>query len=175
MAIVLGVHIAAGAVALVTGPWQFPAAVRSRRPLHRVLGRVYLLAGVLPAALTAVPVALRSRHPLTRAVLWLITAGLAYRAARRRDIAAHRAWMIRNYALTLLFLTARALVPILLLATGKDPADLIPIGQVAGWMLNLAVAEALIRRRRTRAARPVRRRRRRPRARSLRSPSRPGR
>ena len=36
----------------------------------------------------------------TAAVLWLITGALAYRAARRRDFARHRAWMTRNYALT---------------------------------------------------------------------------
>ena len=92
------------------------------------------------------------------AVLWLITGALAYRAARRRDFAAHWSWMMRNYALTFLAVTSRILVPVILLAripfTGADPAaigspasSLIPAGQTAGWILNLMVVEFLLRRR----------------------------
>ena len=133
--------------------------VRARRRLHRTLGRVYLLAGVLPSALAAVPVALWSGRLVTQlglttaAVLWLVTGALAYRAARRRDFAAHRAWMMRNYALTFLAVTSRVLVPVLLLVQvpfgGVDPGSaptLIPIGQTLGWVVNLIVVEILIRR-----------------------------
>lgn len=158
-------HIFTAAVALVLGPLQFLARVRARRRLHRTIGRVYLLAGVLPSAVTAIPVALWSGRPLTQigltvaAVLWLVTAWLAYRAARRRDFAAHRAWMMRNYALTFLAVTARIVVPVMLLAVvlvrgadraaiGETAASLIPIGQTLGWIINLAVAEHLIRRQR---------------------------
>jgi uncharacterized membrane protein len=160
---VLVVHIFTAAVALVVGPLQFIAAVRAHRRTHRALGRIYLLAGVLPAALTAIPVALWSGRPLTQvslttaAVLWLVTGGLAYRAARRRDIPAHQRWMRRNYALTFLAVTSRILVPLLLLAwipfggpsagsIGEHATEMIPIGQTLGWVLNLVVAETLIRR-----------------------------
>ncbi|WP_433043137.1 DUF2306 domain-containing protein [Dactylosporangium sp. CS-033363] len=154
---VLVVHIFTAAVALVVGPLQFMPRVRARRRLHRVLGRVYLLGGVLPSALATVPVAIWSGRPLTQvglttaAVLWLATGVLAYRAARRRDFTAHRAWMMRNYALTLLAVTARLLVPLLLLTQlpfggAPDPKALIPAGQTLGWIVNLIVAELLIRR-----------------------------
>jgi uncharacterized membrane protein len=150
---VLVVHIFTAAVALVLGPLQFIAAVRARRRLHRAIGRVYLLGGVLPAAVAAVPVALWSGRPLTQiglttaSVLWLVTGGLAYRAARRRDFTAHRRWMMRNFALTFLAVTARVFVPLLFaFGVSDDPVDLIPIGQTAGWIINLAVAEILIRR-----------------------------
>ncbi|MEU4427756.1 DUF2306 domain-containing protein [Actinoplanes sp. NPDC024001] len=152
---VLVVHVLTAAVALVLGPVQF----RARRRWHRAAGRVYLLAGVLPSAVTAIPVAIYSGRPLTQvglsvaAVLWLITAGLAYRAARRRDLTAHREWMMRNYALTFLAVTARVLVPLMMLAglatgAGAAPETLIPVGQILGWVVNLAVVEVLIRRRR---------------------------
>ena len=157
---VLVAHIFAATVALVLGPLQFAAKVRARRRLHRTLGRVYLLAGVVPSAVAAIPVAVWSGRPLTQvsltlaAVLWLVTGGLAYRAARRRDFAAHRAWMLRNYALTFLAVTSRVLVPVLLLAQapfgGVDPSSattLIPVGQTLGWVVNLVVAEVLIRQR----------------------------
>ncbi|MEU7872487.1 DUF2306 domain-containing protein [Dactylosporangium sp. NPDC049140] len=159
---VLVTHIFAAAVALVLGPLQLLRQTKGRR--HRTLGRVYLLAGVLPAAVAAVPVALWSGRLLTQvglitaAVLWLVTGGLAYRAARRRDFAAHRAWMLRNYALTFLAVTARVLVPFLLLVRipfgGADPArvpELIPIGQTLGWIVNLALVELFIVRRTARS------------------------
>ncbi|AGL17578.1 DUF2306 domain-containing protein [Actinoplanes sp. N902-109] len=163
---ILVAHIFTAAVALVLGPVQFLATVRRTGRAHRIAGRVYLLAGVLPAALTAVPVAAWSGRPLTQAglstaaILWLITGALAYRAARRHDYTRHREWMLRNYALTFLAVTARILVPLLLLLrlpfSGDDATPvaevvptLIPIGQTAGWIVNLAIAEVLIRRRRT--------------------------
>jgi hypothetical protein len=125
---------------------------------------------VLPSAVAAVPVALLSGRLVTQvglvivAVGWLVTAGLAVRAIRRGDVAAHRAWMTRNYALTFLAVTARIVVPLILLtllATGVVAradaatvvASLIPIGQVLGCVINLVVAEVLIRRaRRARTA-----------------------
>jgi uncharacterized membrane protein len=159
-------HIFTATAALVLGPLQFVPAIRARRRWHRRIGRTYLLAGVLPAAVTAVPVAILSGRIVTQvglvipAIGWLVTAGLAVGAVRRGDVAAHRAWMTRNYALTFLAVTARILVPVMLLtglATGAiAPADaptavtsLIPVGQVLGWSINLAVAEVLVRRRRT--------------------------
>ncbi|GAA3293003.1 MULTISPECIES: DUF2306 domain-containing protein [Dactylosporangium] len=168
---VLVAHIFTAAVALVLGPLQFIARIRARRRLHRAIGRTYLLAGVLPSALATVPVAWWSGRLLTRAglitaaVLWLVTGLLAYRAARRGDFTAHRAWMLRNYALTFLAVTARVLVPLLLLAQipfggaaageiGARAPAMIPVGQTLGWIVNLLVAESVIRRaRRTRPAR----------------------
>lgn len=157
-------HVFTATVALVLGPLQFVPAVRARVRWHRRIGRTYLLVGVLPAAVTAVPIALLSGRIVTQvgllipAVGWLVTAGLAVRAIRRGDVVGHRAWMTRNYALTFLAVTARILVPLMLLtglATGAiarvdvptSLTSLIPVGQAFGWMINLAVAEVLIRRR----------------------------
>lgn len=148
-------HIGFATVALVLGPLQFVPRIRARRRVHRAIGRSYLLAGVLPSALAGIPVAILSGRPLTQvgltipAVLWLVTGAPAVRAIRRGDVAAHRAWMTRNYALTLLALTARVFTPLLVVSTARSVpvAELIPIGQVAGWVVNLAVAEVLIRRR----------------------------
>ncbi|WP_018353296.1 DUF2306 domain-containing protein [Longispora albida] len=160
---VLVAHIFTATVALVLGPLQFMPKVRAHKRIHRTLGRAYLLAGVLPSAVSAIPVAAWSGRLLTQvglttaAVLWLITGGLAYRAARRRDFIGHRAWMMRNYALTFLAITARILVPVLLLvqipfggahagSIGERAPSMIPIGQTFGWIINLIVVEILIRR-----------------------------
>jgi uncharacterized membrane protein YozB (DUF420 family) len=162
--ILLLVHIFTAAIALVLGPLQFIPALRARRRVHRVIGRTYLLAGVLPSGLAGIPVALLSDNGLTRigllipAVGWLVTGALAFRAVRRHDFAAHRAWMMRNYALTFLAVTSRVVVPLMLLVQfpfigamygGSVPAAVdasIPIGQWLGWISNLAVVEVLLRR-----------------------------
>jgi uncharacterized membrane protein len=159
-------HIFTAMVALVLGPLQFVPAIRAHRRWHRRIGYAYVLA-VVPAGLLGIPVALLSERLLTQvgllvpAVGWLVTAWLAVCAIRRGDVEAHRSWMARNYALTFLAVTARLLVPLILLAivpfTGGTLASLagsvpsfISVGQVLGWVLNLAIAEIVIRRRRAR-------------------------
>lgn len=162
-------HIFTAFVALVLGPLQFMPAIRRRRKVHRIIGRTYLFAGVLPSGLLAIPVAVLSGRLITQvglvipASLWLLTGFLAYRAARQKDFAAHRAWMMRNYALTFLAVTARALVPLMLLTQLplnpdeiQDTVDmLIPIGQSSAWILNLLIAEAIIRRGQRRYSSPA--------------------
>jgi uncharacterized membrane protein len=167
-------HVFTAAVALVLGPLQFVPAIRARRRVHRRIGRTYLLAGVVPSALVGIPVALLSGRLLTQVGLtvpflgWLLTAGLAVRAIRRGDVEGHRSWMTRNYALTFLAVTSRVLVPLMLLASiplvgagalATRATELIPVGQVLGWVVNLAVVEVVIRRRRagSAAAPPARR------------------
>ena len=70
---------------------------------------------------------------------------LAFTAIRRRDIPTHRAWMIRAYALA-----AGAGTPAVTqgvseaaFGTGDLPKAL---SMTSGWLINLAVAEWLIRR-----------------------------
>lgn len=169
--VLLLVHIFTAMAALVLGPLQFVPAIRARRRAHRVIGRAYLFAGVLPSALAGIPVAALSVNgPVTQigllipGIAWLVTGGLALRAARRRDFAAHEAWMMRNYALTFLAVTSRVVAPLLVLAQlpiidsvygGSADAAIeatIPIGQWLGWIINLIIAEILIRRKASRAA-----------------------
>ncbi|MGH3697470.1 MAG: hypothetical protein ACRDRX_26390 [Pseudonocardiaceae bacterium] len=78
-------HISTALEALVLGPLQFVPAIR----VHRRIGRTYLLVGVLPSAITVIPVALLSGRLITQvgpvipAVGWLVTGSLAVRAIRR--------------------------------------------------------------------------------------------
>jgi hypothetical protein len=70
---------------------------------------------------------------------------LGVTAIRRRDIAAHRAWMIRAYAIGLAAGTQAFTEGIAgaIFGTGELRSDL---AKGAGWVLNLAVAEWVIRR-----------------------------
>jgi predicted membrane protein DUF2306 len=74
---------------------------------------------------------------------------LGFAAIRRRDIARHRAWMIRAYAIGLGAGTQvfTQLPWILLVGPLGKPSKALLMG--AGWLINLAFAEWIIRRRRS--------------------------
>lgn len=109
------VHATTAGIALLIGPFQFFGSIRRRHPkIHRLIGRTYLLAGILPGALsgivvavltTAGPVAVISFVVLD--IVWLYSAWRAYRAVRSRDFAEHERWMHRNMALTFAAVTLR--------------------------------------------------------------------
>jgi hypothetical protein len=76
---------------------------------------------------------------------------LAVVAIRRRDFASHGAWMTRGYALALGAGTqAFTMLPWVVVFGPIGAADEVPrtLLMTAGWVINLAVAEYIIRRRR---------------------------
>ena len=89
---------------------------------------------------------------------------LAVIAIRRRDIQTHRAWMIRAYAIGLGAGTqAFTHLPLAFVTGQQTITELRTYAMAAGWLINIAVAEWIIRR-------PARRRTNR-RASALRSPA----
>lgn len=110
-------HVLSGTVALLIGPFQFSRRLRQRSvTMHRVVGRVYLIA-ILCAAAAALDLAATTPFGLpwavalaSLAVVWLVTAGMAYSAIRMRQIQLHKEWMIRSYVVTFAFVTFRILL-----------------------------------------------------------------
>ena len=161
------VHIVSATVFAVVGAFQFSPRIRRRHPgWHRRAGRVLVVAG-LGVALSALwlnqffPNTGASRevlYPIRWAfgVALVITIVLGFRAARRRDFAHHRAWMIRSYAIGLVAGTQVFTLGIggAVFGTGQLTAALL---MVAAWAINLAVAERAIRKqpRRRPAATPA--------------------
>lgn len=141
-------HIFASSVALALGPFQFLARLRAARPvLHRWSGRTYLGIGVLPGGLSGLLVAFNAYGgPLARAgfaclaVAWLYTGLRAYLAIRRRDIASHQTWMIRNFALTFAAVTLRIWLPGMVIA-GMPMAVAYVVVAWLCWVPNLVAAE----------------------------------
>ena len=78
------------------------------------------------------------------AVLWLGTSLRAYVCIRRRDIGAHRDWMLRSYALTLAAVTLRIYLPASQIA-GIHFMVAYPAIAWLCWVPNLLLAEWLIR------------------------------
>lgn len=104
----LVLHVCFGSVALVCVVFQVWPWFRNRhRTAHRRIGRTYVLAGVLPAGLAGLVLAVTTPFgPVLRvsgvlmAVLWLSITLTGFRLARRGRFVEHRRWMIRSFALT---------------------------------------------------------------------------
>ena len=150
------VHIVCAVGYGVLGAFQFSAGLRRRRPgWHRAAGRVLVVLG-LAVALSALWLTLfYPRQPGTGVLAYLFrlafASGMAtslvlgLTAIRRRDVPRHRAWMTRAYALALGAATQ-------LFTLGIGPAVFGPselthdLSLGAAWVINLGVAEYVIRR-----------------------------
>ncbi len=149
-------HILGATTYLVLGAFQFVPSLRQRHPrYHRLAGRVLIPAGLVGAAsglwMTAVYDLPATDGGLLPLVRWVF--GLAMIAAlvlglvsvRRREFAAHRAWMIRAYAIGIAAGT-QVFTTLPWMLTGGLDATSKTLAMTLGWVLNLAVAEVIIRR-----------------------------
>ena len=80
------------------------------------------------------------------AVALLTTTGLAFRAIKGRDVATHREWMIRSYALIFAAVMLRIEIPLLMIATEGNFDVTYRIVAWLCWVPNLVVAEWIVRR-----------------------------
>ena len=126
-------HGLAGLVALAGGALQFATSLRERAPgVHRFIGRCYLVGVLVSAILSMVITSIHNDLSLriaiyVQATLWIGATSLAFYFIRNRQIVEHREWMIRSYAITLIFLTDRVLdaIPAIgALDTGTNPSVL---------------------------------------------------
>ncbi|HEY5879255.1 MAG TPA: DUF2306 domain-containing protein [Nakamurella sp.] len=160
----LVVHVVAAVVFALVGALQFPARLRRRhRGWHRRAGRVLVAAGLLVAGSGLWMTLFYSDAPggtplwTVRLVVGSATAVslvLGFTAIRRRDVAAHRAWMIRAYALAVGAGTQTITEGIGEALLGVNDVSKF-VGGTAGWVVNIAIAEWIIRRPGTRRNRQV--------------------
>jgi uncharacterized membrane protein len=164
----LVIHVVAAAVFALVGALQFSARLRRRhRGWHRRAGRVLVPAGLLVAG-SGLWMTLFYPDAPGGALLWTVrlvvgsaiavSLVLGFSAIRRRDVAAHRAWMIRAYALSVAAGTQTVTEGIGQALLGHNDLSKF-VGVTAGWVVNAAVAEWIIRRQRPAprsAASPVR-------------------
>jgi uncharacterized membrane protein len=152
----LALHIAGATTYAVVGAFQFVPRFRRRHPnWHRRAGRILTVAGLMVAASALWMTLLYAQKPGTGDLLYVLRLVfgsamaacliLGFTAIRRRDIAAHRAWMIRAYAIGVAAGTQAFTggIGAALLGTGEFRGDL---AKGAAWVINLAVAEWVIRR-----------------------------
>ncbi len=154
--VALAMHVAGSAVFALVGAFQFaPRFRRLHRAWHRRTGRLLAVVGLAVAASALWLTLFYAPQPGTGDLLYgarLVVAPamaaflvLGVTAIRRRDVAAHRAWMIRAYALglgagTQVFTDGFGSA---LLGSGEVRGDLL---KTVAWAINLGVAEWAIRR-----------------------------
>lgn len=151
------VHIISAILYAVLGAFQFSSGLRRRRPgWHRAAGRVLVALGLAVAFSALWLTQFTPRPEGTGELLHMfrlafgsaMAAGivLGFTAIRRGDVARHRAWMTRAYALAL-----GASTQVFTLGIGGaifGAGELtIALMHGAAWGINLAVAEYVIRRR----------------------------
>jgi uncharacterized membrane protein len=148
------VHIVCAVFYAILGAFQFSSGLRRRWPAwHRVAGRVLVVLGLAVAFSALWMTAFYPRVPggaLAHVFRLAFGTGMAasiilgFIAIRRHDIARHRAWMARAYALAL-----GAGTQTLTLGLGNavfgnsELSTALMLG--AGWVINLAVVEYIIR------------------------------
>lgn len=144
-------HFIGGAIAIVSGAFQFvPALRRKHLALHRLLGRFYVVA-ILCSGCAGLVLAINSVGGLyvqlgfgLMAIVWLITTLKAYLLIRQRQVQAHQQWMVRSYAVTLAGVTLRLYLGISVLL-GVKFVEAYPILAWLCWVPNLIIAELIVR------------------------------
>lgn len=161
------IHIVGAAVYALLGAIQFPTGLRRRMfGWHRAIGRFLVVCGLLVGLSALWMTLFYSRPPGTGDILYgirllfgsamVVTIVLGFAAIRQQNVSAHRAWMMRGYAIGL-----GAATQMLTLMVGEiisGPPDELSHALLmgAGWVINLAMAEWNIRRRPSaRASKPA--------------------
>jgi uncharacterized membrane protein len=155
--IALVAHILGATTFALAGMLQLVPRFRRRHPAwHRRAGRVVAVAGLVVATSALWLTLFYEAQPGTGELLYVLRLVFAsamaaclvlgVTAVRRGDIASHRAWMVRAYAIGLAAGTQVFTEGIggAILGTGVLAGDL---AKGAGWAINLAVAEWVLRRR----------------------------
>jgi hypothetical protein len=151
-------HVLPGLLFMVLAPLQFAPRFRARHiVLHRWSGRL-LVAAAAVVGITAlrmsfaVPVGgnLETAATITFGLLFLFFLAKGLVHARRREIAVHREWMLRMFAVGFAIATIRPIVALFFAFSGMTPQQFFGIAFWIGFSLHVIVAEVWIRATRTR-------------------------
>lgn len=148
-------HILPGLLFMVLGPLQFMPRLRGRHlQLHRWSGRVFLACGAtvgISALIMSPQMAIGGVNETVAttlfALLFLFTLSKAFVHIRRREIALHREWMIRVYAIGLAVATIRPIVGVFFATsrfTHLNPQEFFGTAFWLGFTLHAIAAETWI-------------------------------
>lgn len=150
-------HVVAGSIFTVAGAFQVSDAARRRsRRWHRAAGRVLVPVGFVAAG-SALWMTLTYPWPDGDGVVlyalrlvfgsgMVVCLALGVRALLRRDFRGHGAWMLRAYALGAAAGTQALLQLPVTIVAGPAPEGPRAALMGLGWVVNLAVAEWVLRR-----------------------------
>jgi len=143
------VHVWTSFFLLLPGFTQFSEKIRSKIPaLHRAMGRLYVTVILLFAAPSGFVIGLVANGGLPSRLAFCLLAGLWFlytlmglRAILRGDVAQHRAFLLRSFALSLSAITLRAWKWFLVFLLAPRPMDVYMVVAWLGWIPNLLAVE----------------------------------
>ncbi len=150
------VHIFPGLLFMVLGPLQFSSAIRARHlRWHRWSGRIFVSCGVvigisalvMSFGMPAIGGINQAAATTLFATFFLFALCKAFWHIRRREIALHREWMIRAFAVGLAVATIRPIIGMFFATSrfsGLAPHEFFGIAFWIGFVLHLIAAEAWI-------------------------------
>ncbi|MFJ7512525.1 DUF2306 domain-containing protein [Peribacillus simplex] len=159
---ILVTHIGCAFIALITGFLQFIEPILYKNPkVHRYIGMIYVVSVFISGILALVVLFYIENFTktvafLTLSILWLFTYWKGYRTAVKGHFNAHRIWMMRSFGITLVAVSARVLVPVLLityytfngfiLPQGRDKMveDVLNVNIWVGLVINFVIVEWII-------------------------------
>jgi uncharacterized membrane protein len=144
-------HVAAGGVALLTGPIQLWLGVGGRAVhVHRRLGVAYV-ASVAIGSVAAFYLAAHTDLGWGFAagitglgIAWIVTTAFAIAAIYRGFVEQHRQWMTRSYVVTFAFVTFRAAWTVLQFAGIGTRDEQLAASSWFCWAVPLLVVEAIM-------------------------------
>ena len=151
-------HMVSVTLFAILGAFQFvPSLRRPRHGWHRIVGRLVIPCGLV-AALSGLWMTLFYPWPANDGVIlyglrllfgsaMLVSIMLGVAAIWRRDFARHGDWMLRGYAIGMGAGTQALVLMVGEMIVGPPSMLIRAVLMGAGWVINLAVAEWLIRRR----------------------------
>lgn len=153
--VLLRLHIISACIALITGPLGFSATILRKKPaLHRVNGKVYVLS-ILFSSLVTIYLAKDATGGLLNTIgflllngLWIFATLYAWWTIRLKQTVKHRIWMMRSYALTLANTSLHFIQLALMKLFDVDYVSSYTIAVWGAWMINLLIAELIIKKKR---------------------------
>lgn len=150
------IHIVPGMLFMILGPLQFSPRIRSRYPkFHRVNGRIFLICSgiigtsalVMSFGMPAIGGVNQAAATILFGTFFLFALGKAFWHIRRREIALHREWMIRAFAVGLAVATIRPIIGFFFATsrlTHLTPHEFFGTAFWLGFTVQLIAAEAWI-------------------------------
>jgi uncharacterized membrane protein len=150
------VHIVPGLLFMLLGPWQFSKRIRARHlRWHRWNGRAFVCCGlvigvsalVMSFAMPAIGGVNQAAATTLFGAFFLFALGKAVWHIRRKEVALHREWMIRAFAVGLAVATIRPIIGMFFATsriTGLTPREFFGTAFWIGFTVQLMAAEAWI-------------------------------
>ncbi|RJE70718.1 hypothetical protein BGP76_10910 [Reichenbachiella sp. MSK19-1] len=147
------IHVYSSIFTLLIGFFQFSNTIRKRYPrLHRSIGKFYIGTIVILAGPSGLVMGYHANGGIYSqisfcllSILWIYFSLMAYKYARAKKWTLHKNFIYRSYALTLSAISLRLFKWIIVGTFALPPMDTYQIVSWLGWIVNLGIAEFIIR------------------------------